>query len=42
MFDSYYMFTKDVKGIKVKYIGKPLEDQKRKAIWVTKGLVTNL
>ena len=42
MFDSCYMLTKGVNGVKVKYIGAPIVGPKKKAIWVPKSLVTNI
>ena len=41
-FDSYYMLTKGVNGVKAKFIGTPIVGSKKKAIWVPKTLVTNL
>ena len=41
-FDSCYLLTKDVNGVKVKSIGAPIVGSKKKAIWVPKSLVTNL
>ena len=41
-FDSCYMLTKIVNGVKAKFIGTPIVDSKKKAIWVSKTLVTNL
>ena len=41
-FDSCYMLTKGVNGVKAKFIGTPIVGSKKKAIWVLKSLVTNL
>jgi hypothetical protein len=41
-FDSYYLLTKGVNGVKAKFIGTPIVGPKKKAIWVPKTLVTNL
>ena len=41
-FDSCYMLTKGVNGVKAKFIGTPIVGSKKKAIWVPKTLVTNL
>ena len=41
-FDSCYMLTKGVNGVKAKFIGAPIVGSKKKAIWVPKSLVTNL
>jgi hypothetical protein len=41
-FDSCYMLTKGVNGVKVKFIGTPIMSSKKKSIWVPKTLVTNL
>ena len=41
-FDSCYMLTKGVNDVKAKFIGTPIVDPKKKAIWVPKTLVTNL
>ena len=40
--DSFYMLTKGGNGVKAKFIGKPWMGSKKKAIWVSKSLVTNL
>ena len=40
-FDSCYMLTKGVNGVKAKFIGTPIVGPK-KVIWVPKTLVTNL
>jgi hypothetical protein len=41
-FDSCYMLTKGVNGVKAKFIGTPIVGSKKKVIWVPKTLVTNL
>ena len=41
-FDSWYMLVKGANGVKAKLIGTPIVGPKKKAIWVTKTLVTNL
>jgi hypothetical protein len=41
-FDSCYLLTKGVNGMKAKFIGTPIMSSKKKAIWVPKTLVTNL
>jgi hypothetical protein len=41
-FDSCYVLTKGVKGVKAKFIGTPIIGPKKKVIWVPKSLVTNL
>ena len=41
-FDSCYLLTKGVNGVKAKFIGAPIMGSKKKAIWVPKSLVTNL
>ena len=41
-FDSCYMLTKGVNGVKAKFIGTPIVGSKKKDIWVPKTLVTNL
>jgi hypothetical protein len=41
-FDSCYLLTKGVNGVKAKFIGTPIVGSKKKAIWVPKSLVTNL
>ena len=41
-FDSCYMLTKGINGVKAKFIGTPKEGSKKKAIWVPKTLVANL
>ena len=41
-FDSCYLLTKGVNGVKIKFIGAPIVGSKKKAIWVPKSLVTNL
>jgi hypothetical protein len=41
-FDSCYMLTKGVNGVKAKFIGIPIVGSKKKAIWVPKSFVTNL
>ena len=41
-FDSCYLLTKGVNGVKAKFIGAPIMGAKKKAIWVPKSLVTNL
>jgi hypothetical protein len=40
-FDSYYLLTNGTNGVKAKFVGTSLLGPK-KAIWVPKGLVTNL
>jgi hypothetical protein len=40
--DSFYVLTKSMNGVKAKFIGAPWMDSKKKAIWVSKSLVTNL
>jgi hypothetical protein len=41
-FDSCYVLTKSVKGAQAKFIGTHIVILKKKAIWVSKSLVTNL
>jgi hypothetical protein len=41
-FESCYMLTKGVNGMKAKFIGIPIVGSKKKSIWVPKTLVTNL
>jgi hypothetical protein len=41
-FDSCYVLTKGEKGVHAKFVGTPIVDPKKKAIWVPKSLVTNL
>ena len=41
-FDSCYMLVKGANGVNAKFIGAPIVDSKKKAIWVPKSLVTNL
>ena len=41
-FDSCYLLTKGVNGVHAKFIGTPIVGSKKKAIWVSKTLVTNL
>jgi hypothetical protein len=41
-FDSCYMLVKGDNGVKAKFIGTPIMGSKKKAIWVSKTLVTNL
>jgi hypothetical protein len=41
-FDSCYLLTKGVNGVKAMFIGTPIVGLKKKAIWVPKTLVTNL
>lgn len=41
-FDSCYFLTKDINGVKYKFIGAPIVGPNRKAIWVPKNIVTNL
>jgi hypothetical protein len=41
-FDSFYMLTKGTNGVHTKFIGAPWMGSKKKAIWVSKSLVTNL
>jgi hypothetical protein len=41
-FDSCYLLTKGVNGVKVKFVDTSIMDSKKKAIWVPKSLVTNL
>ena len=41
-FDSCYLLTKGEKGVLAKYVGRPNEGPRKKAIWVPKCLVTNL
>jgi hypothetical protein len=36
------MLIKGANGVKAKFIGTPIVDLKKKAIWVPKTLVTNL
>ena len=40
--DSFYVLTKGTNGVKAKFIGIPIVGPKKKAIWVSKTLVTNL
>ena len=39
---SFYVLTKDTKGVHAKFIGAPWMGSKKKAIWVPKSLVANL
>ena len=41
-FDSCYLLTKGVNGVKAKFIGTPIMGPKKKVIWIPKTLVTNL
>jgi hypothetical protein len=41
-FDSSYVLTKGEKGAHAKFVGTPIVGPKKKAIWVSKSLVTNL
>jgi hypothetical protein len=41
-FDSCYLLTKGVNGVKAKFFGTPIVGPKKKAICVPKTLVTNL
>ena len=41
-FDSCYLLTKGVNGVKAKFVGTPILGSKKKSIWVSKSLVTNL
>ena len=41
-FDSCYLLTKGVNGVKSKFIGAPIVGSNKKAIGVPKSLVTNL
>ena len=41
-FDSCYLLTKGVNGVKVKFVGTSIVGSKKKVIWVPKSLVTNL
>jgi hypothetical protein len=41
-FDSCYLLTKSVNGVKAKFVGTSIVGSKKKAIWVLKILVTNL
>ena len=41
-FDSCYMLTKGVNGVKAKFVGTPIIGSKKKDIWEPKSLVTNL
>jgi hypothetical protein len=41
-FDSCYVLTKGEKGVHAKFVGTPIVNPKKKAIWVPKSLVTNL
>ena len=41
-FNSCYMLTKGVNGVKAKFISTPIVGSKKKAIWVPKSIVTNL
>ena len=41
-FDSYFMLTKGVNGVKAKLIGTPIVGSMKKAISVQKTIVTNL
>ena len=40
--DSFYVLTKGTNGVKAKFIGAPWMGLKKKAICVSKSLVTNL
>ena len=41
-FDSCYLLTKGADGVNAKFIGAPIMGSKKKAIWVSKSLVTKL
>ena len=41
-FDSCYLLTKGVNGVKSKFIGAPIVGSNKETIWVPKSLVTNL
>ena len=41
-FDSCYLLTKGVNGVKAKFVCTPIVGSKKHAIWVPKSLVTNL
>jgi hypothetical protein len=41
-FDSCYLLTKSVNGVKAKFIRTPIVGSKKIVIWVPKSLVTNL
>jgi hypothetical protein len=41
-FDSCYLLTKGINGVKVKSVDTSLLGPKKKVIWVPKNLVTNL
>ena len=40
--DSCYLLTKGVNGVHAKFVGTPIMGSKKKTIWVSKILVTNL
>jgi hypothetical protein len=40
--DSCYLLTKGVHGVQAKFVGTPIVGSKKKVIWVSKSLVTNL
>ena len=40
--NSFYVFTKDTKGVHAKFIGASWMGSKKKAIWVPKSFVANL
>jgi len=42
LFDSCYLLTRGEKGVQAKFIGTPIVDSKKKAIWVPKSLMSNL
>jgi hypothetical protein len=41
-FGSCYILTKGEKGVQAKFVGTTIVGPKKKAIWVSKSLVTNL
>ena len=41
-FDSCYLLTKGANGVKAKFVGTSMLGSKKKAIWLSKSLVTNL
>jgi hypothetical protein len=41
-FDSCYLLTKGVNGVKAKFVSTLIVGSNKKAIWVSKSLVTNL
>ena len=41
-FDSCYLLTKGANSVKAKFVGTLIVGSKKKAIWMSKNLITNL